>query len=209
MWQEAFDCKFRGKTQLDWRQHFDKLLGHCGAVTDTPSVTFWAELLNAYPDAKVVLIERDEDKWHASYSLLIEGILNPVARYVLRSTDPFWLGRISNLGTAGIEAFTGTRNLEHVKKNARAAYRRHYANIRATVPKERLLEYELGSGWESLCKFLGKDIPNAPFPKRNEAAVLQFAFGTFIGKALKNSLFNVAIVVGVGASVGGAAWRFL
>jgi hypothetical protein len=42
--------------------------------------------------------------------------------------------------------------------------------VRKTVPKERLLEVELGSGWEPLCKFLGKRIPDQPFPHVNEAA---------------------------------------
>lgn len=42
--------------------------------------------------------------------------------------------------------------------------------MRNLVPKERLLEVELGSGWEPLCKFLGKPIPKEPFPHVNEAA---------------------------------------
>lgn len=42
--------------------------------------------------------------------------------------------------------------------------------MRKIVPQERLLEVELGSGWEPLCKFLDKRIPNQPFPHVNEAA---------------------------------------
>ena len=61
MWMEALDFKYKGKGHFDWKRDFDKLLSECGAVTDTPCVCFWKELLEAYPDAKVVLVERDED----------------------------------------------------------------------------------------------------------------------------------------------------
>jgi hypothetical protein len=36
------------------------------------------------------------------------------------------------------------------------------------VPKERLLNYKLGSGWQDLCDFLGKEVPDEPFPRLNE-----------------------------------------
>jgi hypothetical protein len=41
--------------------------------------------------------------------------------------------------------------------------------IRGLVPKERLLEWSAEDGWEPLCKFLGKPIPNQPFPRVNAA----------------------------------------
>ena len=94
------------------------------------------------------------------------------------------------------------------KSNALVAYRKHYADIRATVPKERMLEYQLGSGWEPLCKFLGKEVPSVPFPHRNEAATLENAFSAVIAKAFKNSLFNIAAVVGVGTAIGTLAVRY-
>lgn len=46
---------------------FDALLGHCAAVTDAAASCFAAELIAAYPDAKVVLNMRaDADAWHRS-----------------------------------------------------------------------------------------------------------------------------------------------
>merc|ERR1712046_15702 len=48
-----------------------------------------------------------------------------------------------------------------------SAYRAHNAAIQALVPKEKLLVYRMGEGWEPLCKFLGKPIPNQPFPHEN------------------------------------------
>lgn len=45
----------------------------------------------------------------------------------------------------------------------------HNAWVRRTVPKERLLEVDLASGWEPLCKFLGKPVPDEPFPRVNDS----------------------------------------
>lgn len=208
MWQEALAAKRRGSWKAqEWRQHFDALLGHTAAVTDAPSMVFWKELIEAYPEAKVVLVERDEDKWFKSVSLLLDGTLNPVARYVFRFTDPLWFGRVMGLGATWMEMFFGSRDLEQMKRNARAAYRKHYADIRAAVPKERLLELELSSGWRPLCEFLGKPVPDVAFPKLNEAAALERAFGALMGRALKYSAFNLATVLGMGAVIGGLVWR--
>jgi hypothetical protein len=41
-----------------------------------------------------------------------------------------------------------------------------------TVPKDKLLIMDIKDGWEPLCKFLGKPVPDKPFPRGNETAVL-------------------------------------
>ena len=57
-----------------------------------------------------------------------------------------------------------------VRANARQVYKRHYEDIRtaAATQGRPVLDYELGSGWEPLCRFLDKPIPDQPFPKVNE-----------------------------------------
>jgi hypothetical protein len=41
--------------------------------------------------------------------------------------------------------------------------------IRGLVPEERLLEWYIEDGWEPLCKFLGKPVPDVEFPHANAA----------------------------------------
>ncbi|KAH8748905.1 hypothetical protein F5883DRAFT_378143, partial [Diaporthe sp. PMI_573] len=36
------------------------------------------------------------------------------------------------------------------------------------VPSEQLLDFKLADGWEPLCLFLGKDVPDVSFPHINE-----------------------------------------
>jgi hypothetical protein len=51
---------------------FDELLGHCVAVTDAASSVFAVEMIEAYPDAKVVLnVRRDLDRWHEVRSRIL------------------------------------------------------------------------------------------------------------------------------------------
>jgi hypothetical protein len=216
MWDEAMDAKFRNSKNTGLkpytRHEFDQLLGHCGAVNDTPCCLFWRELMDVYPDAKVVLVEREEEKWLASIRVLMEGCFNPVGRYVLRYTEPTRFGRIAKCGLNWIDCMfdcQGDIRLEKAMANARKTYRDHNAAVKAAVPKERLLVYRLGSGWEPLCKFLGKDTPKVPFPHMNDAKTLEIAFGVLVGEALKKSLVNIAMVVGVAALSFEAVRRFV
>ena len=59
-------------------------------------------------------------------------------------------------------------DLKTLKKNARRTYEGYYARIREVVPPERRLEYRQGDGWEPLCAFLGKEVPDVPFPNVND-----------------------------------------
>src|ERR1700761_1653846 len=70
MWIDAFQGKFESnETGIKpfGRNEFDKLLGHWGATTDMPQSFFAKELIEAYPEAKVILVERDVDSWYRSY----------------------------------------------------------------------------------------------------------------------------------------------
>lgn len=207
MWREALNAKFHPPNpSFDYKRHFDQLLGHVSAVTDTPSVLFWRELLEAYPDVKIVLVERNEDKWFSSFEGLVKGTLAPFQQKVLRYTDPFNFGRVLAVTAEYMKAFAGSSKPEGVMANARTSYRAHYASIRAAVPKEKILEYRLGSGWEPLCQFLGRPVPEGPFPKRNEGQTLGRAIGAVAKETRKNSLFNIAVVVGL-VAVGVVASR--
>lgn len=73
--------------------------------------------------------------------------------------------------------FFSASNPDEIRRNARDVYLQHYGKVRAAVSKERLLEYQLGSGWGPLCEFLGKDVPEEEFPWVNEAAALKEKIG--------------------------------
>ncbi|KAK5308923.1 hypothetical protein LTR93_012316, partial [Exophiala xenobiotica] len=67
LWKRAYDAVYGGKGKWG-KKEWDALLGHCMAVTDVPCIDFTYELVEAYPDAKIILTTRDIDKWEESYS---------------------------------------------------------------------------------------------------------------------------------------------
>lgn len=80
------------------------------------------------------------------------------------------------------------RSAEEMRAIAKEKYREHYASVRKKRPKERLLEYKLRSGWEPLCAFLYKDVPDVAFPKVNETASMQEKVSIITRRGMKNLL---------------------
>ena len=64
IWGPALEAKAQGRPHnLHTAEDFDQALWRYDAVTDIPACIFADELIAAYPDAKVILTERDPNKW--------------------------------------------------------------------------------------------------------------------------------------------------
>jgi hypothetical protein len=63
------------------------------------------------------------------------------------------------------------------KQHALEVYHRHVDAVRAKVPADRLLVYQVGEGWEPLCRFLDVPVPEVPFPHLNDTASFRAMFG--------------------------------
>lgn len=156
----------------DWDQLYDKY-----DVTTDMGAFFPRQLIDAYPEAKVVLVERDYDTWYKSVN---DGIFKWfdywVVRFYISTVEPL-LGM--NAAGAGLKALLGyfeAQDISEVRQNARKTYKRHYDTVPKMLPAERILQFRLEDGWEPLCKFLGKPVPDVPFPHVNEAAALHAKF---------------------------------
>ena len=56
MWIDALNTKYFGKGKPFGKAEFDQLLGDCAAITDGPANWFGPELIEAYPESKVILV---------------------------------------------------------------------------------------------------------------------------------------------------------
>jgi Sulfotransferase domain len=130
------------------------------ATVDWPAAAFWRELSEAAPDAVVVLSVRDPDEWWESASRTIFSVLT-------RGAPPDDAGGVAEL--AMITSLLERRFTPNWKDReaAIAAYERHNADVRASVPPDRLVEWRGGDGWEPLCRRLGVAVPSEPFPHVN------------------------------------------
>lgn len=152
-------------TRADW----DRVFGGYDAVTDVAAV-FAVQLAEAYPESKVVIVERAFDKWEKSFE---ERVVNPIWDVVGVLVYYVVLPIQGNRAVAAMRKILygafGAQNVAEIRARARITYKEYYARVREAVPPERRLEYKLGDGWEPLCQFLGKDVPDVEFPWVNEA----------------------------------------
>ena len=59
------------------------------------------------------------------------------------------------------------------KEAAIGIFNAHTEHIKATIPSDRLLIFNVTEGWPPLCRFLDVPVPDAPFPRANDAAEIQ------------------------------------
>lgn len=165
-WQAAFDSG-----SADW----DAIFGNCQATVDWPGSFFWRELIDAYPDAKVLLSVRTPESWAKSMQKTIWGVfyddvlmrhlsdaradIDPGWRAYMELMKDMWqksglLGEMGGVFDPAILAGT---------------FERYNDEVRATVPAGKLLEWKPADGWEPLCEFLEVPVPQAPLPHVNDA----------------------------------------
>ncbi|KAJ7100247.1 hypothetical protein B0H15DRAFT_819449 [Mycena belliarum] len=169
MWIAAIKAKFFGEGTPFGRAEWDKLLGDCRAVCDAPHILFAAELIAAYPDAKVVLTNRSLENWWKSFEATILEARKPTQlKRLVRWLDPGQSAKSMQLAGLIFRVLYDSDN-DHVTKDvAQARFTAHYEEVRRLAPKGRLLEFEVKEGWGPLAKFLGKEVPATAFPRVND-----------------------------------------
>ena len=191
-WMEAVDAKFLNIGKPYARADFDAFLGHCAAVTDMPCAAFGEEFISAYPEAKIILVERDVEDWYQSFDIVITELFSKAADVSVKYLEPLFGSQIGLMSRKMIYGYFHAKSPDQLRQNAREVYHEHYRRIRQAAPKEKLLEYRMGDGWEPLCKFLGKNMPEGvPFPRKNEAAALRAKFRDGQWKLLKKAAMAI------------------
>ena len=141
--------------KMNWDQVFEGF----GSCIDWPAAFFWRELSEYYPDAKILLTVRDPESWYKSMQNTIFNVLKA-------KPEPF----------AVAVKLIGERLFEECfddKDFVLSLYEQNTRDVQAAFSSDRLLTYELGSGWEPLCRFLGKPIPDVEFPRSNSTEEFQ------------------------------------
>jgi hypothetical protein len=145
---EFWHSKATGET-VDWNRFFASY----GSAIDWPAAAFWPELMRVYPEAKVLLSERDPESWWKSAN-------RTIFPKILQATGP-WREMMDSL-------FAKHFTLALTDKTACiAAYQRNTERVLDEVPAQRLIRWQAEDGWKPICEALGVDKPNQPFPKAN------------------------------------------
>lgn len=160
---------------LDGDADWDAIFGEHEATVDWPGSFFYRELVDAYPEAKVVLSVRDPEAWEKSMRTTIWDTLygQSVAAHLSKArelVDPRWQNFIRLMGRmwAAQGVFSGP---ELAPGQLAGAIARYQEQVQRNVPEERLLVWSVGEGWEPLCNFLEVDVPDTPFPRLNDSSM--------------------------------------
>ena len=166
-WQAAVDGE-----DVDWRQ----LLDGWESTVDWPGCTFWEQIWNEYPDAKVLLSVRDPDAWYASCRKSIHASAQAATKGELKGgsvgVSPEAMKLVNGLIWNG--TFEGRFD---DKDFAIDVFNRHNEDVKSKVPADKLLVYEIGEGWEPLCEFLDVPVPDTPMPHLNDATSFRAMVG--------------------------------
>ena len=167
---EVWEAARRGE-KVDW----EGFLGNYEVAVDWPACSFYEELMEAFPEAPVILTVRAPEPWYESLRSTI---------YQLRrlTTGPLPMKLAFELAGMFAPGVTGTARLaDHLvwddtfagrfedRAYAMEVFERQNEAVRRRVPPERLLVFDVREGWEPLCNFLGVEVPDRPFPHLNEA----------------------------------------
>jgi hypothetical protein len=153
---------------------WEELYNGYQATVDFPAYPWYKEHMKQYPDAKVILTVRPFEKWYTSVhstiwqagpqtvpqkiAMLSKLLFNPRLRSVIKCVK---------FAKSNIFGVTMQGKFED-KAFALKMFNKHIEEVKAYVPAEKLLVYDVSEGWGPLCKFLGVPEPNQPIPHLNK-----------------------------------------
>lgn len=165
LWHRVFQAKEAGDKPRMLKLLREATAGFV-AITDVPGNALIRELQELYPDAKVIVVNRNKERWWTSMRMIVNQVTPWWLRYLLAPCPGWrWLATIlDDIGRASREQMgpdakpLGIDTLEH-----------HNNWVRDNTPPDQFHVVELKDGWEPLCRILDKPIPNEPFPRANDA----------------------------------------
>jgi Sulfotransferase domain len=175
LWDQAMDG------EAPWEQIF----GAAQSSADWPGGYFYRELMEAYPDAKVLLSVRDPESWEPSFRETIVEMsfgksLMPLLAHARAAVDPKF-ERYLELVDRMFWGPQGTFSRGHEPEQLMEQMVAHHERVKRDVPADRLLVWEAREGWGPLCEFLEVPVPDEPFPHANDRE-------TFLGRVIDGAL---------------------
>ncbi|MCE2392517.1 MAG: sulfotransferase family protein [Proteobacteria bacterium] len=149
LWSRAADGE-----PVDW----DALFAGYAAAVDWPACRFWRELAERYPESRVLLSLRDPEDWY-------DSVRQTIYRVMKGEVSGIASDHLDMVRKLVLEQTFGGRFED--RAHAIDVFRRHNQEVQEAVAPGRLLVFEASQGWEPLCAFLGRPVPDEPYPRVN------------------------------------------
>lgn len=159
---------------IEGKANWDEVFGDAQSTCDWPSARYYAELIEHYPDAKVVLTVRSGEGWVKSMRETVWGLFHadsPMHYLSAARTcvDPLWRRYINLMTRMNWDEETGAMAGDTYDDQEFAKIMERWNDsVKTTVPAERLLVWDPKEGWDPMCEFLEVDVPDTPLPHLNE-----------------------------------------
>jgi len=163
LWERALDG------QAPWSEIFDGF----NSTVDWPGGYFYRELIDVYPEAKVLLSTREDEAWERSMRETVWAVRHGESLIRLLSSaqahvNPRWKGFLDMIDGLLWQG-NGTFASGHAQPQQLIdAMNAHNDEVKRTVPADRLLVWSVKEGWGPLCEFLELPVPQEPFPHIND-----------------------------------------
>lgn len=162
---------------LDGEGPWDELFAGKESIVDWPGSYHWRELMEVYPDAKVLLSVRSAESWVNSMQNTISQIwvgdsfMHHVA-HAQYHIDPDFAAWVDLLGDMWDKSgvIVGTDDGTEQMAASMEAWNQ---SVIDTVPADRLLVWDPKEGWDPLCDLLELPVPEAPLPHVNDVETFQ------------------------------------
>lgn len=171
------------KSIPQWRAAFEgngdweALFAGKESIVDWPGSYHWRELMDVYPDAKVLLSVRSPESWVQSMHNTIaqiwfgDTLMHHLAMAQYR-IDPLYASWLDVMNDMWTKADIMVKSRGDPAEMA-AGMERWNQDVIDTVPADRLLVWNPKDGWEPLCEFLELDVPSQPLPNVNDTENFQ------------------------------------
>lgn len=160
-------------SQIDWflkaangeNVNWDDVFSGFEAAVDWPAATYYEELADKYPNAKIILGIRDPDAWYESVRTSI---------FMIPTSFPRWIRKAVPSANRFIEMIEKTlwenelNGRFEEKEQTIEVFLERIEAVKAKFPSERLLVHKAADGWEPLCRFLNVPVPEHDYPWVNE-----------------------------------------
>ncbi len=146
----------------DGRPDYSRIFAGFRAAVDFPVAACWQDVLAVSPDAKVILSDRDPEDWYESFSQTILPLILDKASWP--DDRRAWFEMIERVIVG--RALGGRVDRDGIL----AAYRANASAVRDLEAGGRALVFRARDGWGPLCRFLGVEVPDAPYPETNTRA---------------------------------------
>jgi hypothetical protein len=186
---------------LDGEDVFEQIFTGHHSTVDWPGGFFYRELAERHPEAKVLLSVREPDSWERSYRETIWNLTrgDSLIRHLSdarREVDPRWrryLELVDRMLWSDRSPFGAGDDAGEMIAQMEA----HNDAVRESFSPERLLVWRVTEGWEPLCEFLERPVPELALPHANDAE-------TFRSRVIDAALDALVAWRGGQSSVGSA-----